>query len=369
MNSFAKSFFLLTLPALNLWSADAHWDIQYRHRQIDSALTINDIAFPSATRGIACGYLSDHKDDRERPVVVLTSDGGKTWSETPVKETGIALFFLDDSNGWMVTDRGMWFTNESGHSWTRLAKAPSGMLKVWFLTKTHGFAAGLEKRVLESNDGGETWKPLDVMKDVGGSTYMEFVDIAFTGNNGVISGSNVPPTRGGPDWMQPENAAKRQQVPRYAALLETTNGGKTWTKSEASIFGQATRMSLTSQGTGLGLLEFRDEFEYPSEVYSINMHGGASASSYKSKDVAITDVRLFDGSNLGIIAGYETSGRIHRSPIPGKLKVLTSDDREHWTEMEVDYRAVAHEAIIAGPDADHLWIATDTGTILKLVKP
>jgi hypothetical protein len=27
---------------------------------------------------------------------------------------------------------------------------------------------------------------------------------------------------------------------------------------------------------------------------------------------------------------------------------------------------VAHSAIIAGPDEDHLWIATDTGMILKL---
>ena len=35
--------------------------------------------------------------------------------------------------------------------------------------------------------------------------------------------------------------------------------------------------------------------------------------------------------------------------------------------MAVDYRAVAHSAIIAGPDENHVWIATDTGMILKLV--
>ena len=33
----------------------------------------------------------------------------------------------------------------------------------------------------------------------------------------------------------------------------------------------------------------------------------------------------------------------------------------------MDYRAVAHSVIIAGPDEQHLWIATDTGMILKLV--
>jgi len=362
--SIAVLFFALLCARAS--GADPHWDIQYRYRQVDSALTINDIAFPSATRGIVCGFAVDHRE-KERPLVLLTSDGGQHWSETPVKETGLSLFFLDDSTGWMVTEKGIWVTAESGHSWTRLAKSPSGMLKVWFLDKNRGFAAGLQKRVMETSDGGQTWTPLSILKDVGGSTYVTFVDIAFTGNSGIISGSNIPPNRGGPDWMQPENASKRQQVPRYSVLLETNDAGKTWFKSEASIFGQATRMSMTTQGSALGLIEFSDEFDYPSEVYSINLHGGASTRSYRSKDVAITDVRLFNGTNHGIIAGYETSGRIHRSPIPGKLKVLTSEDRESWTEMEVDYRAVAHQAMIAGPDPDHVWIATDTGSILKLV--
>ena len=36
--------------------------------------------------------------------------------------------------------------------------------------------------------------------------------------------------------------------------------------------------------------------------------------------------------------------------------------------MEVDYRAVAHRAILAAPDAANLWVATDTGMILQLVR-
>jgi hypothetical protein len=36
--------------------------------------------------------------------------------------------------------------------------------------------------------------------------------------------------------------------------------------------------------------------------------------------------------------------------------------------MEVDYRAVGRRAILAAPDAANLWVATDTGMILKLVQ-
>jgi hypothetical protein len=69
-----------------------------------------------------------------------------------------------------------------------------------------------------------------------------------------------------------------------------------------------------------------------------------------------------------MIAGFETQGPVFRSPVPGKVKILTSNDMDEWTEMTVDYRAVAHSVLLAGPDENHVWAATDTGMILKLVK-
>ncbi len=357
---------LLTFAAV-AFGADPHWDLQYQYRQIDSSLTINDLSFRSATRGIACGFTSD-RHDKDHPLVLLTSDGGQHWTETPVKEVGLSMFFLDDSTGWMVTEKGIWHTEESGRTWMKLTRAPSGMLRVWFLDRNHGFAAGLEKRVFETTDGGVSWTLLPIVAQVQGDpTFTTFGEIGFAGKNGIISGWNIPPRPGGPNWMEPEQAARRREIPTYGVLLETADAGKTWLKSEASVFGQITRISMTPQGTALGLTEFKDEFDYPSEIYRIDLHTGKSESSFRQKDRAITDVRAFAGSNRGIAAGYETTGKIYRSPIPGKVKVLTSDDLAHWREMPVDYRAVAHSTIIAGPDEDHLWIATDTGMILKLV--
>lgn len=347
-------------------TAGPHWEMQYRYRQVDATLSLNDIAFPSAIRGIACGYTTDRSENR-KPLILLTSDGGKHWTESPVREIGLSLFFLDDSTGWMVTEKGVWFTEESGRTWVKL-KAPSDLLRVWFTDRTHGFAAGLQKRVFETFDAGETWSLLPVVKEIAANpTFTTFGEIAFSGVNGIISGWNIPPQRGGPAWMEAEKAPRRQQ-PNYTVMLQTRNGGKTWTKAEASVFGQITRISMAAQGTALGLMEFKDQFEFPSEVYRINTYTGRSTSAYRSKERAITDVRLFDGSNRALIAGFETNGGIYHSPIPGKLKILFSDDSEHWNEMTVDYRAVAHRAMLAGPDPEHVWVATDTGTILNLVQ-
>ncbi|MDP9171732.1 MAG: hypothetical protein M3N54_14035, partial [Acidobacteriota bacterium] len=314
-------------------------------------------------------FTTDPKD-KDRPLVLVTSDAGANWTEIPVKEAGLSLYFLDDSTGWMVTEKGIWTTSESGRSWTKLKAGPAGMLRVWFLDRKHGFASGTEKRVFETTDAGETWTPLAILSQIpGNAAFTTFGEIVFTGVKGIISGWNIPPRRGGPDWMEAGATTQRRQIPHYTVLLETQDGGKNWIKSEASVFGQVTRVSITPQGSGLGLLEFKDLFEYPSEVERINMHTGAGTSAFKQKDRAITDVRLFAGSNKALIAGYETTGRVFHSPVPGKLHILTSGDLENWKEMTVDYRAVAHSAIIAGPDENHVWVATDTGMILKLNEP
>ena len=64
--------FVLLSTAL---AAAEHWDVQYRYRVADSTLTINDLVFASEKRGVACGYITD-KREKDRPMVLITSDGG-----------------------------------------------------------------------------------------------------------------------------------------------------------------------------------------------------------------------------------------------------------------------------------------------------
>ena len=354
----------LALPAV----ADEHWEIQYSYKQIDSTLTINDLAFPNQTRGIACGFTTDRKQ-KDHPVVLLTNDGGQNWTETPNKEACLSLFFLPDEAGWMVTDTGLWTTEEGGRSWVKAKVSPANVLRVWFLDHQHGFAAGRQKHVFETKDGGVTWTPLEAAAEAPGDPlYTTYGDIVFDGKKGIISGWNIPPQRGGPDWMDPAKAKEAKQVPHVSILLQTKTGGDKWDQTHVSLFGQITRMSLSSANIGLGLVEFKDEFDYPSEVYRLDTTTGANELAYRAKNRAITDIRLFSGSPRALMVGYETNGPVYRSPIPGKLKVLSSTNQKEWTEMNVDYRAVAHSALLTGPDDKHVWIATDTGLILHLAQ-
>src|SRR5438874_11706740 len=102
----ARLILLLALTTAPLLAE--RWEMQYFYDQSKSVLGIADIQFPSPTRGIAVGVI--HEGSRQKPVSITTVDGGATWSQSPLDDDPISLFFLNDSQGWMVTEKGIWRT-------------------------------------------------------------------------------------------------------------------------------------------------------------------------------------------------------------------------------------------------------------------
>jgi len=357
------------------------WKMRYLFDENDSVLTLTGLQFPSAKRGMACGIREKRKYNlltgtrqTQTAVILVTSDAGKTWTTVEVKGLENAgpnsIFFLDDSTGWLVSDDGIWFTNESGRSWKRISSVKN-LLQVYFLTTRRGFAVGADKQALATTDGGATWTPIpassepDTTKD-----WTIYSNIAFTPDHkgGIISGFSRPPRHEKtPAWMNPDEGRHERQVPNVTIFLDSHDGGQTWSSQTASLFGEVTKASFGVGGVGLGLLEFRDEFPWPSEVYSLTLANGVSDRAFREKDRAITDV-LCNPAGDSYIAGYESVGDVHPSPIPGKVKILRSADLKNWTEMTVDYRAAARRVWLAAAPGGSVWAATDTGMIMQLSK-
>jgi len=178
----------------------------------------------------------------------------------------------------------------------------------------------------------------------------------------------MPPRRDQrmPDWMDPEAALNRRDYPHLSYSMETRDGGKTWKTSTASLFGQVTRLRFGGPGLALGLMEYGPGFRYPSEVYRVDTRGGKNQtqSLYKDRRFAVSDIWLTK-DNVAYLAGTQVVGQV-RNIAPGKVQVLRSSDFTVWTEMAVDYKAVANRTMLAVVDEQNLWLATDTGMILKL---
>jgi len=374
----------------------ARWTLQYFYDQDGKDLHITDLAFPSAKRGVAVGAIVDREGRKPQFTSLVTSDGGEHWALTPLKEFPRSIFFLDELNGWMVTGESLWFTQEAGRSWTRisdqikpdkkLAEAPKTglILRVWFLDAQHGYAVGLQKSVFETHDGGRTWKPLaEAAAPASNPAYSVYSHIAFAdGRWGMIAGGYTPPRGAGksreqreeegdlPDWMHPETTLHRREQPRLTLEVDTRDGGATWKSGTAPLLGSLA--SARVAGTkGLLVFNYADSFEWPAEVYRLDLKTGQSESVFKKKDRLVTDAAIFVDSVDGaeghaFLAAVEPPGRLRSAPIPGKVRMLSSTNLKDWVEMPVDYRAVAQSLVLAGPDAEHLWAATDTGMILRL---
>jgi photosystem II stability/assembly factor-like uncharacterized protein len=342
------------------------WKIQYFYDKDNSSFTINDLHFFSARRGVAVGYIETEKGKAE-PMSVVTGDGGVTWTEVPLKEVGLSVFSLNDTVGWLVTDKGIWKTVEAGRNWVRLKKI-EGINRVWFLDEMRGFAVGAPKIILETTDGGKNWNDVDAAeKPKSNAHYTSYDWITFASSRaGLIVGASVPPRPGDaePAWLDPEGASKRREWPSLTITLESHDSGKNWNVQTAPTFGQTTRVRLLPDGAGLVLIRFGHAFEYPSEVYKV-IPQGKSERVYRAKDRVVTDCNLLSPGE-GVLAAIEPPGRLQQLPIPGKLHMLYSKGLASWSEMEVPYKANGTRAMLSVADPEHAWVATDTGMILQL---
>jgi photosystem II stability/assembly factor-like uncharacterized protein len=343
------------------------WRMQYFYDEEKSSLVLVDLKFASAERGVAVGYVLT--DRNQKPVALVTSDGGAHWERTALVETPVSLFFLNENTGWLVTSKGLWVTREAGHGWTRLPKVPVQILRVCFVDENNGWAVGTKKTMLATHDGGQHWTAVPAAAEQPGEPqYSAYNTIAFpTPRMGLVTGWNIPPRRwlrDEPDWMDPEAALDTHDTPHLSYTLVTNDGGKTWKSSSASLFGETERVLLSPRGAGLALVLHSAGFRYPSEVYQIDWTTGRSTSLYRDKEFSVTDIWMEPDQTV-YLAGIVNGGQL-RGVVPGKVQVLSSRDYTGWNEADVDYRASANRVMLAAVDSTHMWIATDTGMILRL---
>ncbi|MBZ5607415.1 MAG: hypothetical protein LAP38_04090 [Acidobacteriia bacterium] len=345
--------------------AEERWKIQYFYDQADSVLDIRDLRCPSPQRCIAAGVIED-KSGHVKGATILTTDGGQHWSLSDVKERPVSLFLPDESSGWMVTDRGVWKTEESGRSWKKL-EGMKGIVRVYFLDQHHGFAIGYPKAIYETTDGGDKWtKVAAALKPAGAPEETIYDCIDFLGNQGVIVGrviTNLDERY--PLWMNPNTARFRRERESPTLLLETSDAGKSWHSSTAAFLGNITELRFTQDEFAVGLVQYHDYYTLPSALLKMKLGGRGSQVIFGERDRAVTDFALLPGGGA-LIASVEPPGNSNQVPIPGKLRMLRSSNLKVWLEMDADYRAVAQRAVIAAPDARHAWVATDTGMILAL---
>lgn len=172
------------------------WQMQYQCDEVKTSLVIQDLQFPSASRGVAIGTIVEklrqrangETTTRDRNYIALvTSDSGAHWQTVPLYEKPTSLFFLNERLGWLVTEQGIWRTTESGRNWTKLSKLPALALRVYFSNEQTGWAVCLNKAVLATRDGGRHWTAVIARKphEAGAYTWIAFTNLSSTASSRV----------------------------------------------------------------------------------------------------------------------------------------------------------------------------------------
>jgi len=302
---------------------------------------------------------------RGTPSIWISESGGE-WISKRLPDTPVSVQSTPGAIR-MVGESGMWETTDKANTWQRRYEA-SGLTRVYFLNDQRGFVLGDLKRILETSDGGATWTPLAAASEPTTNpahTVYHWIDF-MSPRVGIITGSSRPPRTGRtsdlPAWRDPDRSKRRKEWPAASLTLETRDGGNSWKHSSTSLFGRITRVRYAKNGRGLALVEFHDEFEYPSEVFSIDLSSGKSERVFRRENRAVTDTLLLPDGRA-ILAAVAPPADPEKSTL-GKVHLLSSEDLQNWEAMEVPDLDASRVSLAAAGEI--VWAVSYSGAFLRL---
>jgi hypothetical protein len=358
---------LATIPSLAL-AQNQKFVRSFFYLKPDSRLVLIDFAVGSDKKMWAVGGTV--AAGRGKGAMLSSLDGGLSWQQSELRFLPRSLFALDDSSLWCVSESGeIWFSAESGREWKKISKQ-NNAVKVHFLNNQTGFLVGSKKTFMRTDDSGKTWRHIPEAAQVAGTPEnFSYTSVQFwNGKIGLVSGSAQPSPRSRrreelPDWMEPELAAYRSDKPHLLVSLETTDAGATWRKQEVSGFGSVHRSLIGSDGTGLTLIKFSKSFDFGGEIYSFYpKFTKQSAMILRLRDLEMQDILYIPGDG----AYLACTERLGPLPVPTKVRIKHSKDLQNWTDIPVDYRAIAQKITLGATPSGKVFAALDQGSILAL---
>ena len=192
-------------------------------------------------------------------LLFATLISGQEWKKAAVQSlpSFYSSFFLNANVGWFVGSKGLIMkTNDGGRTWTDITTAITEDLKsVFFLDENTGFI-GSAAKLYKSTDGFTSYTSVDVTGALTSSPSYFKIYFSNTQNGWVLSstssvGKILQTTDGGATWTNPVNntAGNLQTMDFFSGTagitagggsgkcdIYFTNDGTTWTKAAAPTF-------------------------------------------------------------------------------------------------------------------------------------
>ncbi|HKG21239.1 MAG TPA: YCF48-related protein [Blastocatellia bacterium] len=191
--------------------------------------TVNAIHFVDQNTGWAVGA-----DSKGNGVVLKTADGGAAWSAQRLafKQSPTCVFFVDAATGWMGAGTplpqdedsnggpsDLLATTDGGATWRSARRLPVSISDIFFLDKANGWAAGYRGSIYQTTDGGVSWIQQRSELEAEGAAKA----VGETGQGFSITSIQFLDRQNG--W-----AGASAEEANAGRALGTNNGGTTWTR-------------------------------------------------------------------------------------------------------------------------------------------
>jgi photosystem II stability/assembly factor-like uncharacterized protein len=357
---------------LHSTDAGVTWEVQITRGETD----LLSVAFAGDQHGIVCGRR--RAAGTNVPLVLITSDGGATWTEaTPTGATDSlqTVSMSDADHAWISGTGGrLWTTADDGATWTkRVVGTYSGPVAAATADGSVGWAGGSAGRIWRTLDGGANWS----LQTTGLAARYRVGEIECTDADHAWASAYVPSGR---------RVASR--------VLATSDGGTTWRvvfhsntelvtdvhavdASEAWLvssdfsgafqyaiglgpLGMVSRVRRTVDG---GVAWTTTTIDSSSALYALDSSGdslcGVGAGVFTSSDGGQTWLSQTSGGSYMFMAAEAVSSTdVWAVDMAGA--VLHSSDGVRWAELDLPHRWSQFLDDVSFPVADHGWVVGAT---------
>ncbi len=299
--------------------------------------------------------------------ILFTSNAGQTvQSATPAPVgggVGNDLDFVSATTGFAVSGDGSGLierTTDSANSWTEVASSAHGLNAITFVNPSTAYAVGDGNTLLESTDGGGTWKPQPLALPAGAGPFnLEHISCSSvtTCLISTADGKELIRTADGAQTGTIVNPSS--QVLKDVAFSTGTNvvgvgqGGATVLSSDAgqtfsSVVSSRLSFAFSSNGVGLraGAAAGAAYSTGESGQIAATTNGGASWSILRVPTASAIDDVAFPAATVGF--ALDDNGDLHK----------TTDGGVSWSALDT---GVSNPSVLAALGANTVLLIGEHG--------
>jgi photosystem II stability/assembly factor-like uncharacterized protein len=257
---------------------------------------INDIWFTSTSKGF---YLSGGS-------VMMTTNGGQSWSVVHANFDGVNLFFTDPLHGFAQGKKKFAITIDGGNTWTN-KPIPNESLPfdIFFTSLSTGYYSTVNTGLHKTTDTGNTWTRLPYVNTTVTGIYF------FDDNNGAVADLFLKKTKnGGLIWEDKGISIGGNPTlgAIYYSTMQFTGLNTGWYGSNAGVFkfiegaSQWSKVLSSGANSGSADIHFLDEkegyYSIQKMIYKTTDGGNTWTISCKLAEENIAEIHFLD-TNTG----------------------------------------------------------------------